>query len=232
MKLTAHDIARMIDLSTVRAPDNENRVRDLAAAAARHQCILATALTSHIPLLVDLLAGEPDVGVGGTIAFPSGSGTTRIKLAEAEALLDMGCDELDMVMDLGRFRSGRYGDVEDEIRAVVETAGDRPVKVIVECHWLTDDEIRKACEICLNAEPAFIKTGTGWTPTGATSENVALIKACVGDAIRIKALGGIRGLETLVAMYRLGARRFGLGLGHEVAIFEELAARPGGAVDV
>ena len=122
--------------------------------------------------------------------------------------------------------------MEDEIRVIVDAAGSRSVKVIIECHWLTDDEIRKACELCLRARPAFVKTSTGWTPTGATPANVALIKSCVGDEIQIKASGGIRGLETLVEMYRLGARRFGIGLGHEVAIFDALAELPGGVVAV
>jgi deoxyribose-phosphate aldolase len=230
MNLTAPDIARMLDLSAVRAPDDEERIRALAAAARRHRCILATALTSHIPLLVELLADEPDVGVGGNIAFPSGSGTTKMKLAEARELIAMGCDEPDLVMDVGLFRSGRIRKVEDEIRAIVDVADGRAVKVILECHWLTDEEIRTACELCLRARPAFVKTSTGWAPTGATLENVALIKSCVGDAIRIKASGGIRDLKTLMAMYRRGARRFGIGLGHEQGIFDEIAALPGGRV--
>jgi len=222
----------MIDLSAVRAPDNEDRVRDLAAKAKEYQCAVATTLTSQIPLLVELLADAPAVGVGGNIAFPSGSGATEIKLAEARWLVRAGCDELDFVMDVGRFRSGNYRKVGDEMAAVVDAAGRLPVKVIIECHWLTDDEIRKACELCLAAKAAFVKTSTGWAPTGATPENVALIKSCVGDAMRIKASGGIRDLEAIVGMYKLGARRFGIGLGCEGPIFAELALRPGGAVEV
>ena len=232
MDLTAADVAGIIDLSAVRTPDDEQKIRELAAAAKRHECILATALTSHIPLLVELLGDAPDVGVGGNIAFPSGSGTMKMKLAEARELIAMGCNELDLVMDVGLFRSGNFRKVEDEIRVIVDAAGSRSVKVIIECHWLTDDEIRKACELCLRARPAFVKTSTGWTPTGATPANVALIKSCVGDEIQIKASGGIRGLEALVEMYRLGARRFGIGLGHEVAIFDALAELPGGVVAV
>jgi len=137
----------------------------------------------------------------------------------------MGCDELDMVINLGLLRSGQYQRVLDDIRGVVEVANGVPVKVILECHYLTDAEIRKGCELCIQAGAAFVKTGTGWAPTGATLENVALIKACVGDAIGIKASGGIRGLETLTEMYRRGARRFGIGLRSAPRIFEPSATR-------
>jgi deoxyribose-phosphate aldolase len=89
-------------------------------------------------------------------------------------------------------------------------AGARPLKVILECHYLTDDQIRHGCDLAIECGAAYVKTGTGWAPTGATLQNVALIKAYVGERIGIKASGGIRDLETLLAMYRLGARRFGI----------------------
>jgi deoxyribose-phosphate aldolase len=104
--------------------------------------------------------------------------------------------------------------------------------VILECHYLSDDEIRRGCELCVEAGAAFVKTSTGWAPTGATPENVALIKSCVGDAIGVKAAGGIRELDTLMEMYRLGARRFGLGLRSAVQILEQCAARSGETLDV
>jgi deoxyribose-phosphate aldolase len=113
---------------------------------------------------------------------------------------------------------------------VVGVAGDAPVKVILECHYLSDDQIRAGCELCIQAGASFVKTSTGWAPTGATLENLALIKSCVGDAIAIKAAGGIRSLDMVMEMYRLGARRFGIGLSSAIRIFEEGAASPGGAL--
>jgi deoxyribose-phosphate aldolase len=86
------------------------------------------------------------------------------------------------------------------------------VKVILECYYLDDDQIRRGCDLAIAAGARYVKTGTGWAPGGATLENIALIKAHVGDAIGIKAAGGIRSLATLLEMYRLGARRFGIGL--------------------
>jgi deoxyribose-phosphate aldolase len=223
MRLTVEEIAGMTDLSAVRAATTEAEVRATAEVARKYRCMCATTLPSHTPLLRGLLADEPEIRVSGNVSFPSGGGTSAMKIAEARELLRMGCDELDMVINVGLLRSGQYQRVLDDIRGVVEVAGTAPVKVILECHYLSDDEIRRGCGLCIEAGAAFVKTSTGWAPTGATLENVALIKSCVGDAIGIKAAGGIRGLETLIEMYRRGARRFGIGLSTATRIFEESA---------
>ena len=225
MKFTVKQLARMVDLTAVRADTGEAEVRALAEAAKTYQPICACTLPGHTPLLRDLLADEPDVHIVGAIGFPSGGHTTTIKVAEAQELLGMGCSELDMVVNIGLVQSGHYERVLDDIRAVVDVAGKVPVKVILECYYLSNEEICRACESCIQAGAAFVKTSTGWAPTGATFENVALIKSCVGDAIVIKAAGGIRDLDTVLEMYRLGARRFGIGLSSALAIFEECAAR-------
>jgi deoxyribose-phosphate aldolase len=204
--------ARMVAVSAVRADSDENDVRTLAQMAQRYGCACASTLPCFTTLLVDLLASDPAVRVGGNVGFPSGGATTAMKFLEAHELLRMGCGELDMVMNIGMLRSGRDTYVLDDIRAIVDVAAGAPVKVILECHYLSEAEIRRACELCIEAGAAFVKTGTGWAPTGATLDNIALIKSCAGDAIGIKAAGGIRSLETIQAMHRLGARRFGIGL--------------------
>ena len=217
----------MIDLTAVRADTDEAEVKALADTAKKYRPICVCTLPGHTSLLRDLLAGEPDIQVVGAVGFPSGGNTVATKVAEAKELLGMGCSELDMVVNIGLLRSGRYQRVLDDIRAVVDVACDAPVKVILECHYLSDDQIRAGCELCIQAGASFVKTSTGWAPTGATLENVALIKSCVGDAIAIKAAGGIRGLDAVTDMVRLGARRFGIGLSSAIGIFEECAARPG-----
>jgi len=223
MSFTVQELARMTDLTAVRAKDDESVVRALADAARKYRPICVCVLPGHTPLLCDLLAGEPDIHIVGAVGFPSGGHTTATKVAEVRELLAMGCSELDMVINIGWLRSGAYQRVLDDIRAVVEAAGGAPVKVILECHYLSEDHIRAGCELCIQAGAAFVKTSTGWAPTGATLENVALIKSCVGDAIAIKAAGGIRDLETVAAMYRLGAHRFGIGLSSAIKIFEDAA---------
>ena len=220
MEFTVHELARMIDLTAVRADTDEAEVKTLARVARKYECMCACTLPAHTPLLRDLLADEPGIGVVGIVGFPSGGNTTAIKIAEARELIEMGCAELDMVINIGLLRSGQYRRVLDDVRAVVDVAGQIPVKVILECHYLSDDQILRGCDVCVGAKAAFIKTSTGWAPTGASAKDIALIKSHVEDAIGIKAAGGIRSLDELTEMYRLGARRFGLGVKSAVPIFD------------
>ena len=229
MHLTLRHTAGMIDLSAVHPDTSEADVRVMVETAVCYHCLCATTFPCYTPLLVDLLAESPAIRVSGNVAFPSGATTRACKIAEARELMQMGCDELDMVLHTGLLRSGRDWLVLDEIRAVVDVAGAAPVKVILECHYLSDDEIRRGCDLCIEGGATFVKTGTGWAPTGATLENVALIKSCVGDAIGIKAAGGIRSLETLEQLYRLGARRFGIGYRSAQPILEQCRGRSGRA---
>jgi deoxyribose-phosphate aldolase len=232
MKLAACDLARMIDLSAVRTDVDLAEVRQLADAAKRYHCVCVFVMPCYLPELKRLLADAPDVGLGGVVGFPSGATSTAAKAAEAREQLGLGATELDMVINVGMLRSGCDGYVEDDIRAVVEAAADTPVKVILEAHYLTDEQIVRGSRIAVRAGAAFVKTGTGWAPSGATLHNVSLIKSAVGGAARIKAAGGVRDLRTVVEMIRRGASRFGIGLASGVKIFEELAALPGGVVEV
>ena len=109
---------------------------------------------------------------------------------------------------------------------MVPAAGDVPVKVILEVHYLNRDQIKRACEVCINAGAAFVKTATGWAPSGATLEVVQLITSFVGKPIKVKAAGSIRNIETLVTMYRMGVSRFGINLNSSVDIVKSVAALP------
>ena len=229
MRFTVHEIAQMVDLTAVRPDSDAAEVRALAEAARQYQCLCVCTLPSLTPLLRKLLADQSHIRLVGAVGFPSGAHTTAVKVAEVRELLGMGCAELDMVINVGLLRSGQYQRVLDDMRSVVEVAGGAPVKVILECHYLSEAEIRTGCELCIQAGAAFVKTSTGWAPTGATPENVALIKACVGDAMAIKAAGGIRSLDMLIELYRLGARRFGIGVSSAHQIFEASAARSSGS---
>lgn len=229
MYLTSLDIAQKIDLSAVRAEDGETSIRGLVAAARKYSCHLVTILPSQTLLVKTLLQKETSDGlyiaIGGNVGFPSGGQSTRIKAAETRELVHLGCDEIDMVINIAWLLSGRDDYVLQDILGVVDTAKEivpgTLVKVILECHYLTPDLIRRGCDLCIEAGADFVKTGTGWTPTGATLENISLIKAHVGNAIQIKASGGIRDRHTLLEMHRLGATRFGIGLPWVDAIFSE-----------
>ena len=214
-------LAQMIDLSAVRAEHDDAAIAALAEAARRYQVCSVHTLPAYIPLIRALLQDSSHIGIGAPVGFPSGGQTPAIKAAEARELIALGCNEIDMVVNIGKLLSGRHAEVLDEMRAVVETAGGHPVKVILECHYLNPDQIRRGCDLAIAAGASYVKTGTGWAPTGATLKNIALIKAHVGDAIGIKAAGGIRSLTTLLEMHRLGASRFGLGLTTGISILEE-----------
>jgi len=201
----------MMDLSAVQAQNTEDDVKALVTLAKVHQCIAVFTLPSLTPLAAQLLKDEAGINLGGVIGFPSGGVSTTIKVAEAEELIKMGCNELDMVINVGLLRSGRLEEVQHDVRSVVEIADGIPIKLILECHYLTDAQIQKGCEISITAGAAFVKTSTGWAETGATVHNVALMNACAGGKISIKAAGGIRNLDTLLELHRRGATRFGVG---------------------
>jgi len=232
MNLTPRDIAQKIDLSAVKAEDGDQAIQSLADCACRCGCYLVTTLPSQTAAVIRLLGEDRLVKVGGNVGFPSGGQTPAIKAAEARELVRLGVDEIDMVISVGHLVSGHDAYVRDEIRAVVAAAEGRPVKVILECHYLDRDQILRGCDACLEAQAAFVKTGTGWTPTGATLDNIALIKNHVGDRIRVKASGGVRDLATVIAMLRLGVDRFGIGQRWVPQILAEVASSPAGSVEV
>ena len=232
MKLTKLDIARLIDLSAVQAQDSDDYIRSLVKCARKYHVIAVITLPARITFTQEILGVDSGVLLGGTAGFPAGGQTTAVKVFEAREQIRMGCAEMDMVINIGKLVSGRYSDVLHDIKAVVEACKGHPVKVILECHYLNEKQIRQGCDACLAGGAAWVKTSTGWAKSGATFENIRLIRSHVGDSIGIKAAGGVRDLETVLGMYRRGVRRFGVGLKSGIKILEQAEALPGGFVDV
>lgn len=230
MELSIVELAQMMDLSVVQAQHTDEDVRQVAELAIRYQCKAVFTLPCQTPLLRKLI-GDEKVVIGGVVGFPSGGVTTKTKIGEARELIDLGCRELDMVINVGQLRSGCKEYVLEDIRSVVEVACGVPVKVVLECHYLTNDEIRTGCELSLEAGAAFVKTATGWAPTGATLEIVSFIHSCTQDRINIKAAGDVRELETVLEMYRRGARRFGVGFDSGKKIIEQAANYSDGVIE-
>jgi deoxyribose-phosphate aldolase len=220
--MTVQEIAGMMDVSAVRADSTLEEIRQSAELAKRYGCVAVFALPAHTPYLVDLLRGSA-VFAGGAVGFPGGGTTTSVKATEAAELVRMGCGEIDMVNNLAWLKAGKKELYVQDVRAVVEASGGKSVKVILECHWLTEGEIVRACEWCVEAGAAWVKTGTGWAPSGATLENVTLMKRTVGERCQVKAAGGVRDLGTLLAMHGCGVRRFGIGVRTAQAILEAAA---------
>ena len=231
MKLTARDIAQLIDISAVQAPHGAAEIRGLVDTAKQHHFIAVHVLPCWVPFLKDLLAGS-DVMIGAPVGFPGGAHRTEIKAAEAHLLVQDGVQEMDMMLNVGKLRSGEDRYCEDDIRAVVEAARPVPVKVILEVHHLDRDQMKRACEAAIRAGADYVKTATGWAPSGATLEVVQFLTSFCGSAIKVKAAGSIRTLDTLVKMREMGVARFGINLHSAVEIVRAVAALPGGAVEV
>lgn len=221
MRLTGIEIAKMIDLSCVRTSSSKADIEEMVQVARKYGFGQVSVLQSFIPYTRLLLRDAPEVRVVGNVSFPSGSDSTSIKVAQAREMVAAGCDEIDMVMNIGKLRSGLLAEVQADVQAVVDTVRPIPLKVIIEIMCLTREETQQACEICLHTGAAFVKTGTGWAERGTSLEDVRLIKSFVGDRIKIKASGGIRSLDMLVEMYKAGARRFGINLKSSIGIVEE-----------
>jgi deoxyribose-phosphate aldolase len=206
--LTPTDIARTIDHAILKPEFTRAEVDAQLDVAAGANVFSVCVRPSDVPHAVARLAGT-ETYVGTVIGFPHGTTSTAAKVAESRQAIADGAVELDMVLNVGWLKSGFVDEVEADIRAVVEAAGDLVVKVILETVFLTDDEIVAACGASERAGAAFVKTSTGFAGGGATLEHVSLMRANVGEAVQVKASGGVRDLDTLLAMWDAGVTRFG-----------------------
>jgi len=173
--------------------------------------------SSYVPFASELLEGS-DVRVACVVGFPLGACSTDTKVFETEWAAQNGAEEIDMVIHVGALKGGRFEYVMKDIKAVVDAAAKQGavVKVILETCLLTDDEVVKACELSRDAGAAFVKTSTGFSKEGATVHHVALMKKTVGDALQVKASGGIRDLKKTMDMIQAGADRIGASASVEI----------------
>jgi len=156
---------------------------------------------------------DSDVKVCTVIGFPLGAETTEMKAISAKRALGDGCDEFDMVINLGALKSGNDAYVLDDIRAVVNAVEGKTVKVIIETFYLNDEEIERACRISEEAGAHFVKTCTGFNDGKAEPEHVALMRKTVSDKVKVKASGGVRTRERALEMIAAGADRIGTSSG-------------------
>ena len=211
--MTAEAIARMMDVSAVQAQSTLADIDACCELASECGCAAVFCLPAHVPYLrARLDARGLKVPMASVAGFPGGAETSRIKAETARELVELGCDEVDMVNNIAWLKANEKAAYMDDVAGVAAAAGGRPVKVILECHWLTDEEIDRACGWCAEAGAAWVKTGTGWAPTGATVARIARMHHAVAGRCQVKAAGGIRSLATLQELYDAGARRFGVGV--------------------
>jgi len=215
LPITRAQVARMIDHTMLAAYATEVDIRELCEEAVQHGFTAVTVNPVWVSYCAKKLAGA-DVGVDACVGFPLGASTASMKVEEARDAVRAGATEIDMVMNVGALKSGYAQFAEKEIAAVVKAVKGIPVKVILECSFLSEDEKIVACLMSQRAGAAYVKTSTGFGNGGATVEDVALMKQTVGDELGIKAAGGIRTLGDVLALVQAGATRIGTSAGLQI----------------
>ena len=226
--LTERQIAKTIDHSLLRPELDDTFVADGCRLAAEYDVASVCVPPVHVRRAKAILDGT-DVAVGTVVGFPHGYCTTETKVAETRQALAEGATEIDMVLQVGALRSGRDADVGADIAAVVDVAhgAGAIVKVIFENHYLTPDEIVRACALTEAAGGDFVKTSTGFAASGATHEDLALMRRSTSPHVGVKAAGGVRTLDALIDVMNLGVTR--IGATATKAIIDDFRARRAGA---
>jgi deoxyribose-phosphate aldolase len=217
MNLTYHDVSKMIDHSllnpTLTMAELESGCRLAVAYDVASVCIMPFALRR----CAEILQGST-VKPSTTIGFPHGGHTTEIKQAEALRALEDGCEELDMVVNISQVLSGNWDYVRADIQAVIEVAHAKrqKVKVIFENCYLNDEQKQKLCEICSELNADWVKTSTGYGSGGATHDDLKLMRKYASPQVQVKAAGGVRDLDALLAVRELGVSRCGASRTSEI----------------
>jgi deoxyribose-phosphate aldolase len=201
-------IAKTIDHSLLKPEMTRDEVRQGCEIAKKYDVASICCKPSDVAFCAEILKGT-DVEVGTVVGFPHGSSTTDTKVFETKKAIADGATEIDMVLNIGQLKSGLYDAVKADIAAVVAAAGGKMVKVILENAYLTDEEKITACKLCEAAGAHYVKTSSGYAPTGATVADVKLMRAAVSPAVKVKSAGGVRTLDALIEMLDAGVERSG-----------------------
>jgi deoxyribose-phosphate aldolase len=210
-------IATWIDHTLLKPDATAAQIKKLCQEALQYNFAGVCVNPFNVPLCTEILAGSP-VRVCSVVGFPFGATPPTVKLFETLACIDAGATEIDMVINVGALKGQAYGQVYNEILALVQVCHTRDalLKVILEMASLARQEKIIACLISQAAGADFVKTSTGYGPGGATVEDVDLMYRAVGPEIKIKAAGGIRNLQTALAMIGAGASRLGASAGIQI----------------
>lgn len=212
------EIAKMIDHTLLKPDATDSDIKKLADEAKEYGFASVCVNPCHVKLVADALKGS-DVKVCTVIGFPLGANTTETKIFETKEAISNGANEIDMVLNIGKLKSGDYDYVKKDIEAVTKAAksfGEIVVKVILETCYLTDDEKVKACEITVDAGADFVKTSTGFGSGGATVHDVELMRKTVGENFGVKASGGVRTADFAKEIVKAGANRIGTSSGIQI----------------
>lgn len=203
---------KMIDHTVLKADTPLETVKRICDEAMEYGFASVCINPCHVAYCADYLK-DSDVNVCTVIGFPLGANTSAVKAFETKDAIANGAGEIDMVMNIGALKDKNYDLVRDDVKAVVEAANGTLVKVILETCLLTEDEIKKACELCVEAKADYVKTSTGFSTRGATIEDVRIMKEAVHGKAKVKAAGGVRTPEDMVKIVAAGADRIGTSAG-------------------
>ncbi|WP_443653630.1 deoxyribose-phosphate aldolase [Faecalibacillus intestinalis] len=203
---------KMIDHTVLKADTPLETVKRICDEAMEYGFASVCINPCHVAYCADYLK-DSDVNVCTVIGFPLGANTSAVKAFETKDAIANGADEIDMVMNIGALKDKNYDLVRDDVKAVVEDANGTLVKVILETCLLTEDESKKACELCVEAKADYVTTSTGFSTRGATIEDVRIMKEAVHGKAKVKAAGGVRTPEDMVKIVAAGADRIGTSAG-------------------
>lgn len=205
--MTQKDILAKVDHTLLAQTATWEEIRQICDDGMRYETASVCIPPSYVEQAKNYVGDR--LKICTVIGFPNGYNTTAVKEFETKDALKKGADEIDMVINLGWVRDGRFDLVEKEIRTLKDACGDNVLKVIIETCLLTEEEKVKMCEVVTNSGADFIKTSTGFSTSGATFADVALFKEHVGPQVKIKAAGGISSFADAEKFVELGADRLG-----------------------
>ena len=208
-------IASLIDHTLLKPTATKQDIVKLCEEAKKYGFFAVCVNPMYVSFCKSLLR-DTSVKVCTVIGFPLGATTTAVKVFESKEAIDNGADEIDMVINVSALRSKDYNYVLEDISAVREVTKGKILKVIIETAYLNEEEKIKACKLAKEAKADFVKTSTGFAPTGATVEDVSLMRKIVGPDMGVKASGGIRTIEDVLKMIKAGANRIGTSSSVEI----------------
>lgn len=211
------EIAKYIDHTNLKPYASFKEIEKLCREAVDYGFHSVCINPAYVNLAKMLLAGK-NVKVVTVVGFPLGANSAQIKAYEALNSIDEGADEIDMVINIAALKDGKISLVKDEVSRVKQVCRERVLKVIIETCYLSEEEIKTAVKICIEAGADFVKTSTGFGTRGATIEDIKIIKSAAGEKIKIKASGGIKDYETALKFINEGADRLGTSSSVEIVL--------------
>ena len=208
MKYTLHQVAKTIDHSLLKPEMTRAEVQAGCEIAKKYDVASVCCKPADVQFCAELLKGT-NVEVGTVVGFPHCSSATETKVFETKLAISHGATEIDMVINIGWMKSGMYDEVQADIAAVVAAANGKCVKVILENAYLTKEEIAKGSQLVEAAGADYVKTSTGYAPTGATLEDIKIMKDNVSPKVKVKSAGGVRTLDVLLEYLDAGISRTG-----------------------